>query len=138
MMVYVSLDSPSCEVTLLILYSVVYRDVTRQAKGLYRLKHVGALRNGLAYLSRYNLGWFCHSNPSSLGDPWFRRTLLNFMLTRATLRLWSVGLWGMRIPLLRTKVKLLYFVTFLPLDYAFRSILLFLISLQNIMSRCII
>jgi hypothetical protein len=45
----------------LILYSVVYRDVTRHAKGLYRLKHVGALRNGLAYLSRYNSGWFCHS-----------------------------------------------------------------------------
>jgi hypothetical protein len=41
--------------------SVVYRDVTRQAKGLYRLKHVGALRNGLTYLSRYNSGWFCHS-----------------------------------------------------------------------------
>jgi hypothetical protein len=61
MMVTVSLDSPSCEVTLLILYSVVYRDVTRQAKGLYRLKHVGALRNGLTYLSRYNSGWFCHS-----------------------------------------------------------------------------
>jgi hypothetical protein len=59
-MVTVSLDSPSCEVTLLILYSVVYRDVTRQAKGLYRLKHVGALRNGLTYLSRYNSGWFCH------------------------------------------------------------------------------
>jgi hypothetical protein len=61
-MVTVSLDSPSCEVTLLILCSVVYRDVTRQAKGLYRLKHVGALRNGLAYLSRYNSGWFCHSH----------------------------------------------------------------------------
>jgi hypothetical protein len=60
-MVTVSLDSTSCEVTLLILYSVVYRDVTRQAKGLYRLKHAGALRNGLTYLSRYNSGWFCHS-----------------------------------------------------------------------------
>jgi hypothetical protein len=59
-MVTVSLDSPSCEVNLLILCSVVYRVVTRQAKGLYRLKHVGALRNGLAYLSRYNSGWFCH------------------------------------------------------------------------------
>jgi hypothetical protein len=59
-MVTVSQDSPSCEITLLILYSVVYRDVTRQAKGLYRLKHVGALRNGLTYLSRYNSGWFCH------------------------------------------------------------------------------
>jgi hypothetical protein len=41
--------------------SVVYRDVTRQAKGLYRLKHVGALGSGLAYLSRYNSGWFCHT-----------------------------------------------------------------------------
>jgi hypothetical protein len=41
--------------------SVVYRDVTRQAKGLYRLKHVGALASGLAYLSRYNSGWFCHN-----------------------------------------------------------------------------
>jgi hypothetical protein len=61
MMVTVSLDSPSCEVTLLILYSMVYRDVTRQAKGLYRLKHFGALRNGLTYLSRYNSDWFCHN-----------------------------------------------------------------------------
>jgi hypothetical protein len=42
--------------------SVVYRDVTRQAKGLYRLKHVGAGRSGLAYLSRCNLSWFCHKN----------------------------------------------------------------------------
>jgi hypothetical protein len=39
---------------------VVYRDVTQQAKGLYRLKHVGALGSELAYLSRYNSGWFCH------------------------------------------------------------------------------
>jgi hypothetical protein len=43
--------------------SVVYRDVTRQAKGLYCLKHVGALGSGLAYLSRYNSSWFCHSMP---------------------------------------------------------------------------
>jgi hypothetical protein len=50
--------------TLLILHSVVYRDVTRQAKGLYHLKHVGALKSGLAYLSRCNSGWFCHN-----GDP---------------------------------------------------------------------
>jgi hypothetical protein len=42
--------------------SVVYRDVTRQAKGLYRLKHVGALGSGLTYLSRYNSGWFCHNH----------------------------------------------------------------------------
>jgi hypothetical protein len=41
---------------------VVYQDVTRQAKGLYRLKHVGALGSGLAYLSRYNSGWFCHKH----------------------------------------------------------------------------
>jgi hypothetical protein len=60
MMVIVSLDSPSCEVTLFDPVSVVYRDATRQAKGLYRLKHVGALGSGLAYLSRYNSGWFCH------------------------------------------------------------------------------
>jgi hypothetical protein len=62
-MVIVSLDSPSCEVTLLILCSVVYRDVIRQAKGLYRLKHVGALRNGLTYLSRYNSGGVAMCGP---------------------------------------------------------------------------
>jgi hypothetical protein len=28
----------------------------RQAKGLYRLKHIGALKSGLAYLSRCNSG----------------------------------------------------------------------------------
>jgi hypothetical protein len=39
---------------------VVYQDATRQAKGLYRLKYVGALWGGLAYLSRYNSGWYCH------------------------------------------------------------------------------
>jgi hypothetical protein len=60
-MVTVSLDSPSCEVTLFDPVSVVYRDVTRQAKGLYRLKYVGALWSGLAYLNRYNSGWFCHT-----------------------------------------------------------------------------
>jgi hypothetical protein len=59
-MVTVYLDSPSCEVTLFDTVTVVYRDATRQAKGLYRLKYVGALWNGLAYLSRYNSGWFCH------------------------------------------------------------------------------
>jgi hypothetical protein len=42
-MAIVSLDLPSCEVPCWILLSVVYRDVTRQAKGLHRLKHVGAL-----------------------------------------------------------------------------------------------
>jgi hypothetical protein len=60
-MAFVSLDSPSCEVSCLILLSVVYRDVTRQANGLYRLKHGGALKRGLAYLSRCNSGWFCHN-----------------------------------------------------------------------------
>jgi hypothetical protein len=45
---------------------VVYRDVTRQAKGLYRLKHVGALGSGLAYLSGYNSGWFCHTDGLSV------------------------------------------------------------------------
>jgi hypothetical protein len=57
-MVTVSLDSPSCEVTLFDPVSVVYRDATRQAKGLYRLKHVGSLWNGLAYLSWYNSDWY--------------------------------------------------------------------------------
>jgi hypothetical protein len=41
-MAFVSLDSSSCEVPCLILHSMVYRDVTRQAKGLYRLKHLEA------------------------------------------------------------------------------------------------
>jgi hypothetical protein len=67
-MAFVSLDSPSCEVPCLILHLVVYRDVTRQAKGLYRLKHVGALKSGLAYLSRCNSGWFCHINEGR--DAW--------------------------------------------------------------------
>jgi hypothetical protein len=61
MMVTVSLDSPSCEVTLFDPVTVVYRDATRQAKELYRLKYVGALWSGLAYLSQYNSGWFCHT-----------------------------------------------------------------------------
>jgi hypothetical protein len=60
-MVTVSLDSPLCEVTLFDPVSVVYRDAKRQAKGLYRLKYVRALWSGLAYLSQYNLGWFCHT-----------------------------------------------------------------------------
>jgi hypothetical protein len=38
-----------------------YRDITRQAKGLHRLKYVGALESGLVYLSRCNSGWFCHN-----------------------------------------------------------------------------
>jgi hypothetical protein len=66
MMVIVSLDSPSCEVTLFDPVSMVYRDATRQAKGLYRVKHVGALWSGLAYLSRYNSGWFCHTTGARL------------------------------------------------------------------------
>jgi hypothetical protein len=60
-MAIVSLDSPSYEVPYLILHSVVYRDVTRQTKGLHCLKYVEALERGLAYLSRCNSGWFCHS-----------------------------------------------------------------------------
>jgi hypothetical protein len=60
-MAFVSFNSPSCEVPCLILHSVVYRDVTRPATGLYRLKHVGALKSGLAYLNRYNSDWFCYS-----------------------------------------------------------------------------
>jgi hypothetical protein len=63
MMVTVSRDSPSCEVTLFDPVSVVYRDVTRQAKGLHHLKYIGALESGLAYLSRCNSGWYYH-NPS--------------------------------------------------------------------------
>jgi hypothetical protein len=59
-MAFVSLNSPSCEVPCLILSLVVYQDVTRQAKGLYRLKHVVAVKSGLAYLSRRNSSWFCH------------------------------------------------------------------------------
>jgi hypothetical protein len=39
MMAIVSLDSPSCEVPCWILLSVVYQDVTRQAKGLHCLKY---------------------------------------------------------------------------------------------------
>jgi hypothetical protein len=60
-MVIVSLDSPSCEVTLFDHVTVVYWDATRQAKGLYRLKYVRAFWNGLTYLSRCNSGLFCHS-----------------------------------------------------------------------------
>jgi hypothetical protein len=48
--------------------SVVYRDVTRQAKELYRLKYVGALRSGLACLSRCNSDWFCHMKFVLLSD----------------------------------------------------------------------
>jgi hypothetical protein len=65
-MVTVSLDSPSCEVTLFDPESVVYRDATRQTKGLYSLKYVGALWRGLACLSRYNSGWFCHTEAPRL------------------------------------------------------------------------
>jgi hypothetical protein len=46
---------------------VVYRDVTRQAKGLYRLEHEVALKRGLAYLSRCNSGWFCHTHGRLMG-----------------------------------------------------------------------
>jgi hypothetical protein len=61
MIVTVSLDSPSCEVTLFGPVSVVYLDATRQAKGLYGLKYVGALWSGLPNLSQYNSGWFYHN-----------------------------------------------------------------------------
>jgi hypothetical protein len=61
MTVIVSMDSPSREVPCLILHSVVYQDITRQAKGLHRLKYVGALERGIAYLSRCNSDWFYHS-----------------------------------------------------------------------------
>jgi hypothetical protein len=37
-MVTVSLDSPSCKVTLFDPVSVVYRDATQQAKGLYHFQ----------------------------------------------------------------------------------------------------
>jgi hypothetical protein len=63
MMAIVSLDSPSCEVPCLILLSVVYRHITRQAKGLHRLKyHWSPWERGLAFLSRCNSDWFCHRN----------------------------------------------------------------------------
>jgi hypothetical protein len=61
-MAIIFLDSPSCEVPCWILLSVVYWDVTRQAKQLYRLKHEVALKRGLVYLSRCNSGWSCHIN----------------------------------------------------------------------------
>jgi hypothetical protein len=61
-MVIVSLDSPSCEVTL---FGPVYRwfigTLPDRPIVLYRLRYEVALRQGLAYLSRYNSGWFCHS-----------------------------------------------------------------------------
>jgi hypothetical protein len=64
----------------LILHPVVYRDVTRQAKGLYHLKQVGALRNGLAYLGRYNSGWFCHNFPINLLDQGdWRADIFNYL-----------------------------------------------------------
>jgi hypothetical protein len=71
-MVTVSLDSPSCEVTLVDPVSVVYRDATRQTKGLYRLKYVGALWSGLAYLSRYNSVWFIALNLLKTGIKIFK------------------------------------------------------------------
>jgi hypothetical protein len=70
-MAFVSLDLPSCGVPCLILHSVVYRDVTRQAKGLYRLKHVGAHRSGLAYLSRCNSSWFCNKQLRGTARLWW-------------------------------------------------------------------
>jgi hypothetical protein len=96
-MVTVSLDSPSCKVTLLILYSVVYQDITRQAKGLYRLKHVGALRNGLTYLSRYNSGWFCHSLYPPL---YIREARVTKILTNTSQGIVPEHIWS-RFPLYR-------------------------------------
>jgi hypothetical protein len=57
---------------------VVYRDVTRQAKGLYRLKHEVVLKRGLAYLSRYNSDWFCHRGGEG-SVPHDLQRLLNMM-----------------------------------------------------------
>jgi hypothetical protein len=70
MTVTVSLDSPSCEVTLFDPVSVVYRDATRQAKGLHRLKYVGALERGLAYLSRCNSGGSATTGIRAIRLPW--------------------------------------------------------------------
>jgi hypothetical protein len=80
-MVTISLDSPSCEVTLFDPVLVVYQDATRQAKGLYRLKYVGALWSGLAYLSRYNSSWYCHNG-----------TLI--LILRFNLRLGGYSIWS--------------------------------------------
>jgi hypothetical protein len=109
-MATVSLDSPSCEVSCLILHSVVYRDVNRQAKGLHRLKYVGALERGLAYLSRCNSGWFCHTlgaggesrrRRTAAGSPYFSEngrpcTVLSVDCTRRT--------WALRGTHLRAQV----------------------------------
>jgi hypothetical protein len=92
-MAFVSLDSPSCEVPCLILLSVVYRDVTRQAKRLYRLKHDGALKRGLAYLSWCNSSWFCHTGQpfSSYSGTWIRATTTDCRTIR-TFIVWDVRL----------------------------------------------
>jgi hypothetical protein len=58
---------------------VVYRDVTRQAKGLYRLKHEVALKRGLAYLSRCNSDWFCYNTRVSSGGLAVSRKTLRFV-----------------------------------------------------------
>jgi hypothetical protein len=73
MMMIVSLDSPSCEVPCWILLSVVYRDVTRQAKGVTPFEARWSPRKrGLAYLSQCNSGWFCHTE----GVLWFNERIV--------------------------------------------------------------
>jgi hypothetical protein len=94
-MAVVSLDLLSCEVPCLIMHSVVYRDVTRQAKGLHRLKYVGALKSGLAYLSRCNSGWFCHKflqqNTNSLAKH-YKQTMSLAMPYMIRVFIWSSSL----------------------------------------------
>jgi hypothetical protein len=58
-MVIVSLDSPSCEVTL---FDPLYRWFIGTLPDRPRDY---TLWSGLAYLSRYNSGWFCHTTPKS-------------------------------------------------------------------------
>jgi hypothetical protein len=61
MMVTVSLDSPSCEVTL---FDPVFSGLSGRyptGQGIIPFEARWSPQNGLAYLSRYNSGWFCHS-----------------------------------------------------------------------------
>jgi hypothetical protein len=59
---------------------VVYQDVTRQAKRLYCLKYVGALRSGLAYLSRCNSGWFYHTMVVACSEKIFPWKIIGVMV----------------------------------------------------------
>jgi hypothetical protein len=105
----------------LILCSVVYRDVTRQAKGLYRLKHVGGLGIGLAYLSRYNSGWFCHRlHPTKavhwyLLHVWMTPAMRHLRLLYFLLTLWRMILWSPHPPewllLMIFLLRLLFIIT---------------------------